>query len=278
MEEWWGGPNQDRISYTSPGFTGTFLKVADSSLSTPNVGPLPFALETMHDALVHPLTAESHPEPKVAALDQLVFGKATLDCITVTPKSVQPTLPAPRGLYPAFCFNPGTDELRFVSRYINQSEVRTAIGRFQGQNVAVGLKVTEGNLPLVEGKVLTLETVPLLAMDFAATGLEPERPAKKGSVAVVAGTLLHRFEPVYPESSKSLRIHGNVILYATIGKDGHVRELAVLSTPANDLAIAAVAAVRRWTYTPYLFFGKPANVHTTVTLQFNLPGVPPRSR
>lgn len=115
LEEWWGGPDQDRVTYTSPGFTGTVLKTPGGSFSTPGSGSLPFALETLHNALVEPLAAELHPELKVAALEKTSFGKGTLDCITVVPKTVPITAHGPRGLYPIFCFNTDSDELRFAT-------------------------------------------------------------------------------------------------------------------------------------------------------------------
>lgn len=170
--------------------------------------------------------------------------------------------------------------MSFVSppRYVNESEVRNMLGHFQGQTVAVGLKVMEGALPLAEGKVTTLETMPVNAMDFTSAGLELSRPAQKIPEGVLAGRLLQKLTPVYPESARRRGIQGNVVLHVTIGTDGHVRQLAVLATPDPDLAIASVSAVRHWVYTPYLLNGTPAEVDTTVTVQFNFAGVPPRSR
>jgi TonB family protein len=62
---------------------------------------------------------------------------------------------------------------------------------------------------------------------------------------------------------------GRVILQARIGSDGHVHGLKVISTPDADLAIASLAAVRQWTYKPYLLNGEPVDVNTQITVNFS---------
>jgi TonB family protein len=270
LEEWWGGPNQDRITYTSPAYTGTVLKIDKGSFSTPDAGSIPFALETLHNALVNPLTPEVHPEKYNPAFEKVPFGKVTLDCITLTPKSIPASENSPRGLYPTYCFDPGSQQLLYSTRYVNEAEVRNRLGRFQGQTVAVALKLTEAAFPQAEGRVITLETVPVTAMDFAATGLELDRPAQTIPASVLAGGTVRKVTPVYPESAKRRRVQGNVLLRATIGTDGKVREITIVSTPDSDLAIAAVASARQWLYTPYLLNGKPTELNATLTVQFRI--------
>jgi periplasmic protein TonB len=75
--------------------------------------------------------------------------------------------------------------------------------------------------------------------------------------------------PVYPGIALSSRVSGAVILEATIGEDGRVREVRVLkSYPLLDQA--AIDAVRQWRYTPTLLNGRPVSVLMTVTVAFNL--------
>jgi protein TonB len=45
--------------------------------------------------------------------------------------------------------------------------------------------------------------------------------------------------------------------------------MKLISTPDPDLAIAALAAVRQWTYKPYLLNGEPTELQTTITVNFN---------
>jgi len=75
--------------------------------------------------------------------------------------------------------------------------------------------------------------------------------------------------PVYPEIARSAGVGGLVILEATINEEGIVEQVRVLrSTPL--LEAAAIAAVKRWRYTPTLLNGKPVAVLMTVTVNFQL--------
>ena len=65
---------------------------------------------------------------------------------------------------------------------------------------------------------------------------------------------------------------GTVVLHAIIGRDGHIHTLRVVATPDVDLATAALAAVRTWTYRPYLLNGEPVEIDTTVIVNFALNG------
>ena len=75
--------------------------------------------------------------------------------------------------------------------------------------------------------------------------------------------------PVYPADAQSRKIQGIVIIEATIGADGRVRDTRVLRSVAM-LDEAALAAVRQWKYAPTLLDGKPVAVIMTVTVNFRL--------
>jgi protein TonB len=75
--------------------------------------------------------------------------------------------------------------------------------------------------------------------------------------------------PVYPPIAQSARVQGVVIIEATIGADGRVKDAKVLrSIPLLDQA--AVDAVKQWTFTPTLLNGVPVPVIMTVTVNFTL--------
>ena len=92
-----------------------------------------------------------------------------------------------------------------------------------------------------------------------------QRPngAVRISGAVMAGQLLHRVDPIYPDTDAQ----GAVVLHAIIGPDGTVQQLAVVSGP-QLLEDAALTAVRQWTYQPYLLNGNPVTVDTIVVVNF----------
>jgi TonB family protein len=97
-----------------------------------------------------------------------------------------------------------------------------------------------------------------------------KRPSQLSvSADVMAGHLLNKVVPVYPPEAKKARIQGTVVLDAVIGKDGNVENLRVVSGP-NLLQQSALAAVRVWTYKPFLLNGDPIEVKTTVNVNYEL--------
>jgi TonB family protein len=97
----------------------------------------------------------------------------------------------------------------------------------------------------------------------------PESTA--GQVAVPAATMQDRLissrVPIFPEAAKAAGIEGRVIMQAIVNKDGSVGHLHVVSgDPA--LRRAATDAVSTWRYRPYLVNGEPAEVTTTISVDF----------
>ena len=90
------------------------------------------------------------------------------------------------------------------------------------------------------------------------------------SQGVSTGLLIKRVDPVYPPGALHLRIQGTVQLLATISKDGSITQVQVLSGE-KQLIAAAVDAVKRWKYKPYLLNGEPVEIQTQVTMTFKLP-------
>ncbi len=83
------------------------------------------------------------------------------------------------------------------------------------------------------------------------------------------GLLLNKVVPQYPQLAIAMRAEGTVVLAATISKDGAIEHLRVVSGPPV-LQQAAVDAVSRWRYRPYLLNGNPVEVETTVNVVFKL--------
>lgn len=89
------------------------------------------------------------------------------------------------------------------------------------------------------------------------------------SEGVMAGSLVHRVDPQYPEIAKAIHLSGTVRLRAIISTDGRVQDLEVLSG-SPILANAAVAAVRQWRYRPTLLSETAVEVETFITVNFVL--------
>jgi protein TonB len=83
--------------------------------------------------------------------------------------------------------------------------------------------------------------------------------------------LIRQVKPIYPPLAKQARIQGPVVLQATIGRDGSIQHLQVLSGHPM-LTKAAVDAVQQWRYRPYLLNGEAVEVETQITVNFLLNG------
>lgn len=134
-----------------------------------------------------------------------------------------------------------------------------------------GLEVdVERHVPSIEGALpgaVTegLSTVLAEPPPPPARPTEPVRPGGKISTP----TKLRDVAPIYPPLAQAARVQGVVILEAVIGEDGRVRDARVLqSIPLLDQA--ALAAVRRWEYSPTRLNGVPVAVVMTVTVKFAL--------
>jgi len=76
-------------------------------------------------------------------------------------------------------------------------------------------------------------------------------------------------DPVYPRLALSGKIQGVVILEATIGTDGKVKDVKVVKS-LKLLDDAAVTAVREWEYKPTVINGHPVQVIMTIPVNFTL--------
>jgi protein TonB len=75
--------------------------------------------------------------------------------------------------------------------------------------------------------------------------------------------------PVYPSFAVQAHIQGVVILEATIGTDGKIKDIKVLRS-IKELDDAAIKAVRAWEYKPTVVNGQVVQVITTIPVVFNL--------
>jgi len=96
--------------------------------------------------------------------------------------------------------------------------------------------------------------------------------SKNGSMKCGALSLvnLNRVKPKYPPAAREARVQGRVESKALVGKDGHIKQLEVVSGHPM-LREAAVEAVSQWRYKPYRLNGQAVEVETRVMVNFVLP-------
>jgi TonB family protein len=95
--------------------------------------------------------------------------------------------------------------------------------------------------------------------------LNPSKTQREANVR-----LLQRVEPEYPDAARQQRIQGLVVLEATVGKDGEVQHLTVISGNPM-LATAASAAVLKWRFKPVVQNRRAVQFQTRIRVDFVLP-------
>jgi len=95
------------------------------------------------------------------------------------------------------------------------------------------------------------------------------QPTRHISQGVMEGMLIDKVLPAYPSPARAMHIAGRVELQATISRDGTIDNLRVVDGPVL-LRAAALEAVRKWRYRPYLLNGEPVEVETTINVDFTM--------
>ncbi|MCU1271506.1 MAG: hypothetical protein JWN74_2800 [Acidobacteriaceae bacterium] len=104
------------------------------------------------------------------------------------------------------------------------------------------------------------------------TAVAPQgaRPLRvRVSQGVTQSLVISKVQPTYPSDARAARIQGSVVMAVVISKEGNVQDVRVVSGDPS-LATAAVDAVKRWKYRPYLLNGSPVEVDTLITVNFTL--------
>ena len=124
-----------------------------------------------------------------------------------------------------------------------------------------------------EISVVTLDAAPGTSDSVGAgSGLRdavrpPRDPSKPPKVKTPQDK--KKVTPVYPDAARKAGVHGNVRIATILLPDGSLDDLVVLSAPSRDLAVAALAAVRQWRYSPTLLDGEPVETNFTIDVKFD---------
>jgi len=124
--------------------------------------------------------------------------------------------------------------------------------------------------PVVLEKVIIVRPGEPMPPPAGAAATQGDQPRFVNiSAGVAAGMLIAETYPIYPADAKAAHVSGTVVLDATIGKDGSVESLHVVSGPPM-LQQAALDVAKSWRYHPYLLNGEPVRVRTTINIIFTL--------
>ena len=120
----------------------------------------------------------------------------------------------------------------------------------------------ESPAPSPDEKPPVVTAQPATTGEVPATKPEPPEPSQ-----IVPGKLIVKVNPEYPSVARAARVQGEVVMHATIGTDGTVQSLRVVrGSPL--LVNAAMEAVKKWRYQPYMLDGKAVEGETDITITF----------
>ena len=109
-------------------------------------------------------------------------------------------------------------------------------------------------------------------MPGAVAPLPPAPKAEPAKKTITGGQvqpaqLIRRVNPDFPKLARDAGASGSVEVTATIGTDGHVRNVRAMS--GNPLLREpAIAAVKQWIYRPTILNGQAVESETRVVLEF----------
>ena len=235
IEEWWSGPQMDRVVYSLPSYKATELQNGSGFFRTKRAEQPPLMLELLREQVVHPMPAARDVEGTKAEMRKEKFGKATFECIMLD-RPVKAQVYFPIGVFPTYCMDAGKDSLRASYDYGSQLILRNDVEEFQGRAVVKDISVARGGAAAAKGRVFKLETVSANDAVFAQgddVGLVP-RPLRVAA-ATMAGTLVSKVNPIYPAAAKERNAAGTVIVQAVIGRDGLVEFVRLVAAPDADL-------------------------------------------
>jgi TonB family protein len=254
--------------FTLPSYTGKVIENADGTFLSAGLGSIPASLEGLLNQIVHPMPALQDVDQSQPQVQKQSFGKVQLECVMLA-RPMGATTAIPMGLFPTYCFDPGTTTLRASYNLGSEAILRNGVGRFQQRLVATSISINNGPVKLATAKISTLAGMMPDASMFVKTDDMVSEKMALISGAVMAGTIIKKVPPQYPEGARQRHVSGTVVLRAYIGRDGHIYSLRLMSAGDPELAVAAIAAVRDWTYKPYLLNGEPTEVDTTITVNFS---------
>jgi len=279
-EYWWASPKVRRRSWTRSGLTQTDWIEQDGTILRKRSGEsLHFFERRLEDIILYPgPNYEMIDSGKLKlGLGVVGEGSASLTCLTTTRQlEVDGKLQAsPHATPDDYCFDPKTmallttysnNSLSRYSQFVKMQDhyiARHISVQFDGQTM---LTVSVDSIDGIEEKdsalVPAADAVPRWQRaHYTSDGPQPE--------TVTGGKLTKRVAPVYPAMSRSQHELGVVKLAGTIGTDGRVRNLEVLSSPSELLAESAVDAVKQWQFESFMVRGEPIEIDTTFGVDFS---------
>ena len=226
------------------------------------------AVAALLTAIALPIAAASQPSGSPAGTLTDPSGKPLANAtLRLTSESSGQTIETRSDAAGAFTFAPVPAGEYMLS--VRQPGFASTRHRMQlnGGAVTINLQAQIGTLK---------ETVSVGGGKDDGTTSEPRRSytAKACSASATGGQLtppmkLLNVRPRYKQEWMDAKLEGNILLKATIGKDGRVRSVENISPVNAEMEDEAMAAVGKWEFSPTFLNCEPVEVQMYVTVSFS---------
>jgi TonB family protein len=284
FEEFWAAPSEYKRTFVTPAFNQVEFGTADGPRRKGSPDSAPAELLRIVDEFLNPIPLDAAAMGAAKLQTQAVtLGTTKLVCVSAA-------LPA-SATQPASiisdCMQENSPILLLTVEKGGQSKTsRDSIVKFQDHyfpqsverySAIPGMPPPRPGTPQpplkpeLTAKMETLE--PLTAIDEAQFTPPADAVAAPKVVAMDEKTtkkqLLQHPMAEYPPAAHYAHVGGVVVVALRVQTDGHVTNLRVVSGDPL-LQQAAIDAIRKWTYKPFVVDGQPVEVDTTASTTFNL--------
>lgn len=237
-----------------PGYTSVLIQNEDGRFEKANLAQLPMR----ERQLMHALEFFAIPDAEVRKLKASKIDGIESECFEVKGAGT-------------YCFDP----VRKLPLRIERMGLQFDYASFRtigSRVVPERWTVSEHGKTIVQAELKDIAQAghPSEALFRAPSGAKREDVHVCDNDQPVQGHLVSQVPPHYPEAAKLRGMSGQVILAATITKAGTVSGLQVLQGAGKLFDDEAIAAVKQWTYAPYMHCGQPIEVDTEITVNFNI--------
>ncbi|MGC8550109.1 MAG: energy transducer TonB [Acidobacteriaceae bacterium] len=272
FEEWWAAPNKFKLRLTLPGSNFEFYRTPEGAYFSKDVVPFRAELSLLH-WLIEPIPdGQDLKNYKLKRVSQ-TSGHSRFACVAVQPhghgNGMNSLLPM------IYCFSPNAPVLRFVETLkpdFFYGVLYESIAELQGRSLGESLRLKSSQRHEFTARIVSGEVIdnPVDAM------FRPSSTALKSLTHVSAsGTdapFIHSMKklsgqpPTYPPIAKQENKYGTVSVEATVGSDGELHQLKVVSSPSTLLTRSAIYALKTWRDEPYEISGVAVPVRTTIDI------------
>ena len=150
----------------------------------------------------------------------------------------------------------------------NLKSIKTTHSLFS-QSAMVAIKQWRYTPGMISGKPTPVPLTVLVNFILEKTSRKPVLGSVQFSIDSPWLRLLKKAAPEYPVEALKQNIQGKVIIMAFVDKNGYIPHIKVFEGHPM-LARAAVSAIKKWRFEPYMIKGRRHSILFTVTVVFNL--------